>query len=73
MTAETFLLGVLMMREDDLPTVDGRFTLALVSDLVEVLARHGYPAPTGRILIELCWGPPGTTRPTLRSDLTGQY
>lgn len=45
-----------MMREDDLPTRDSRFTLALVSDLVEVLARHGYPAPTGRVLVELCWG-----------------
>lgn len=45
-----------MMREDDLPTVDSRFTLALVSDLVEVLARHGYPPPTGRVLVELCWG-----------------
>jgi hypothetical protein len=48
--------GVLTMREDDLPTVDSRFTLALISDLIEVLARHGYPAPTDRVLVELCWG-----------------
>lgn len=44
------------MPEADLPTMDGRFTLALIGDLVEVLDRHGYPAPTGRVLVELCWG-----------------
>jgi hypothetical protein len=30
-----------------------QFTLALVTDVVEVLSRHGYPAPTGDRLVDL--------------------
>jgi len=32
---------------------DERFTLALVLDVGEVLVRHGYPAPVGRVLVDL--------------------
>ena len=35
---------------------DGRFTLALVTDVAEVLVRHGYPAPAGAVLVELTAG-----------------
>jgi hypothetical protein len=35
---------------------DERFTLALVLDVGEVLARHGYDAPTGATLVELTAG-----------------
>ncbi len=35
---------------------DDRFTLALVLDVCEVLARHGYPAPTGATLVDLAAG-----------------
>lgn len=35
---------------------DDRFTLALVLDVGEVLARHGYPAPTGATLVDLAVG-----------------
>ncbi len=35
---------------------DERFTLALVLDVGEVLARHGYPAPAGVVLVELTAG-----------------
>jgi len=35
---------------------DDRFTLALVLDVGEVLARHGYPAPTGTTLVDLTLG-----------------
>lgn len=37
-------------------TTDDRFTLALVLDVGEVLARHGYDAPTGATLVELTTG-----------------
>jgi hypothetical protein len=37
-------------------TTDRRFTLALVLDVGEVLARHGYDAPTGATLVELTSG-----------------
>ena len=37
-------------------TQDGRFTLALVLDVGEVLSRHGYPAPTGAALVDLTAG-----------------
>jgi hypothetical protein len=53
---------------DDHPwveTADERFTLALVLDVGEVLARHGYVAPTGVTLVELtAWssGPSRSTR-----------
>jgi len=49
-------------------TTDERFTLALVLDVGEVLARHGYDAPTGVTLVELTVGiyralhPPATYR-----------
>ena len=35
---------------------DDRFTLALVTDVAEVLVRHGYPAPAGAVLVELTSG-----------------
>ena len=35
---------------------DDRFTLALILDVGEVLARHGYPAPAGAVLVELTSG-----------------
>lgn len=35
---------------------DERFTLALVLDVGEALARHGYPAPTGATLVDLTAG-----------------
>ena len=35
---------------------DDRFTLALILDVGEVLARHGYPAPSGAVLVELTSG-----------------
>ena len=35
---------------------DNRFTLALILDVGEVLARHGYPAPAGAVLVELTSG-----------------
>ncbi|HET6910969.1 MAG TPA: hypothetical protein VFH54_16680 [Mycobacteriales bacterium] len=35
---------------------DDRFTLALVTDVAEVLVRHGYPAPAGAVLVELTAG-----------------
>lgn len=35
---------------------DDRFTLALVLDVGEVLVRHGYPAPTGSVLVDLTAG-----------------
>jgi len=35
---------------------DERFTLALILDVGEVLARHGYPAPSGAVLVELTSG-----------------
>ena len=35
---------------------DDRFTLALVTDVSEVLVRHGYPAPAGAVLVELTAG-----------------
>ena len=35
---------------------DDRFTLALVLDVGEVLVRHGYPAPSGAVLVELTSG-----------------
>jgi hypothetical protein len=35
---------------------DHRFTLALVLDVVEVVVRHGYEAPTGTTLVELTTG-----------------
>ena len=35
---------------------DERFTLALILDVGEVLARHGYPAPSGAVLEELASG-----------------
>lgn len=35
---------------------DERFTLALVLDVGEVLARHGYPAPSGAVLVALTSG-----------------
>lgn len=35
---------------------DERFTLALVLDVEEVLARHGYPAPVGGVLVDLTTG-----------------
>lgn len=44
---------------DDYPwtgATDERFTLALVLDVGEVLARHGYAAPTGVTLVELTTG-----------------
>jgi hypothetical protein len=37
-------------------TDDDRFTFALVLDVGEVLIRHGYPAPTGGILVDLTAG-----------------
>lgn len=37
-------------------TRDERFTLALILDVGEVLARHGYPAPTGATLVDLTAG-----------------
>jgi hypothetical protein len=37
-------------------TTDERFTLALVLDVGEALARHGYDAPTGATLVELTAG-----------------
>jgi hypothetical protein len=37
-------------------TTDERFTLALVLDVGEVLARHGYDAPTGATLVDLTAG-----------------
>jgi hypothetical protein len=37
-------------------TTDGRFTLALVLDVGEVLVRHGYDAPTGATLVDLTAG-----------------
>jgi hypothetical protein len=37
-------------------TTDERFTLALVLDVGEVLARHGYDAPTGTTLVDLTAG-----------------
>ena len=45
--------------EQDYPWLahrDDRFTLALILDIGEVLARHGYPAPTGTTLVELTAG-----------------
>lgn len=45
--------------ERDYPWVarpDDRFTLALVLEVGEVLARHGYPAPTGATLVDLTVG-----------------
>jgi hypothetical protein len=48
---------------------DERFSLALVLDVGEVLARHGYPAPTGATLVDLTTGlyhalhPAGRYRP----------
>ena len=43
--------------EFELPREGGAaFTLALLIDVVEVLDRHGYPAPTGFALVELCQG-----------------
>ena len=35
---------------------DDRFTLALVTDVGEVLVRHVYPAPAGAVLVELTAG-----------------
>jgi hypothetical protein len=35
---------------------DPRFTFALLVDVVDVLARHGYPPPTGRAILELTFG-----------------
>ena len=35
---------------------DQRFTLALVLDVVEVVVRHGYEAPTGVTLVDLTAG-----------------
>lgn len=35
---------------------DERFTLALILDVGEVLARHGYPAPGGAVLVALTTG-----------------
>lgn len=35
---------------------DERFTLALVLDVVEVVVRHGYTAPTGATLVDLTSG-----------------
>ena len=35
---------------------EDRFTLALVTDVAEVLVRHGYPAPAGAVLVELTAG-----------------
>jgi hypothetical protein len=35
---------------------DARFTLALVLDVGEVLVQHGYPAPTGTVLVDLTSG-----------------
>ena len=35
---------------------DERFTLALILDVGEVLARHGYQAPSGATLVELTAG-----------------
>lgn len=35
---------------------DERFTLALVLDVGEVLVRYGYPAPSGRVLVDLTTG-----------------
>lgn len=35
---------------------DERFTLALILDVCEVLARHGYLAPTGATLVDLTTG-----------------
>jgi hypothetical protein len=37
-------------------TTDERFTLALVLDVGEVLARHGHAAPTGATLVDLAAG-----------------
>jgi hypothetical protein len=37
-------------------TTDGRFTLALVLDVAEVLHRHGYDPPSGATLVELTAG-----------------
>lgn len=34
-------------------TDDERFTLALILDVTEVLARHGYPAVAGSTLVDL--------------------
>ncbi len=31
----------------------GAFTLALLEDIIEVLDRHGYPAPAGTTLADL--------------------
>jgi hypothetical protein len=40
--------------EADAPTGRAeRFTLALIADVVEVLDRHGYTAPTGDRLVDL--------------------
>jgi hypothetical protein len=35
---------------------DDRFTLALILDVAEVVAQHGYPAPAGATLVELTLG-----------------
>jgi hypothetical protein len=35
---------------------DDRFTLALVLDVGEALSRHGYPAPSGAMLVDLTLG-----------------
>jgi hypothetical protein len=35
---------------------DERFALALILDVGEVLARHGYPAPCGTTLVKLTAG-----------------
>jgi hypothetical protein len=43
---------------------DGRFTLALVLDVCEVLTRHGYPALTGTTLVELTIGIHHALHPT---------
>ncbi|MDP9164826.1 MAG: hypothetical protein M3O32_01960 [Actinomycetota bacterium] len=34
-------------------TAPSAFTLALLEDIIEVLDRHGYPAPTGTTLADL--------------------
>ncbi|HWB66827.1 MAG TPA: hypothetical protein VG708_08370 [Mycobacteriales bacterium] len=39
-----------------LGTTDERFTLALILDVGEALARHGYPAPSGATLVDLTAG-----------------
>ena len=40
---------------DDRDTERPAFTLALLEDLAELLARHGYPAPKDAVLADLTY------------------